>query len=264
VVTATTIRKVIDGREYFYDRGLDIIHSGTLVQGPIYDRTQVVAPVDLCVELSTYCNWSCGNCFSKSQAGVRGVHADVDLVKRYLAERVDQIIRVCVTGGEPLLHPHVESVLEWPRDFRDCAFVLSTNGSVRPELDTTLVEHSWLVAVSLHGMAAAHNAYTASTSFDVVRNRIRSLAPRAVVHIYTVLHDAMTAADIDWILRFRDDAGVAFVRFIRPRPAGRYIGLNDARLIAEVMSRLDTRSGYKATASQTTFLSAKGLQRLTN
>ena len=112
------------------------------------------------------------------------------------------MIRVCLTGGEPLLHSRIQDLLKWPTLFQDLGFVLSTNATVRPDLDSQVVDNRWLMAISLHGGKDAHNAYTRSGSFLPVTNRIEALAKRTTVHLYSVIHDGMKTEDIEWLIRF--------------------------------------------------------------
>jgi len=258
------IRKTIAGQDYFYDRVHDVVYRGDYQYRHPYDRTQVNTPVDLCIELTTFCNMTCRNCFSNSAESQAGVHAVWPGVLAYIRECADQLIRVCVTGGEPMLHPDIESVLRLPEEMQDCGFVLSTNGTPRPDLDEVLINQGWLVAISLHGTKDAHNVYTASGSFDKVVSRIHKLARILVVHIYTVLHEKMTRKDLLWLFRFRDEAGVAFLRFMTPRPFGRYEPLRDLGLIQEVACMLDERSGLKTDPSLTHFISVNREHRRTH
>jgi molybdenum cofactor biosynthesis enzyme MoaA len=258
------IRKSIDHTDYCYNRQLDIIYTRDYECRPTYNRTQVDTPVDLCIELTTYCNSACHNCFSRSVYGQRGRHMPADAVISLVRACRSEIIRVCITGGEPLLHPQIERVLHMPAIFPDCGFVLSTNGTIRPELDDVLVDQSWLVAISLHGRANAHNIYTAADSFDRAVSSINRLSSRTIVHIYSVLHSGMTMDDILWLFKLRDESGASFLRFITPRPFGRYTPFDSCRLLEMIASLLDEKSGIKTASSRTRFLSADGQLRMTN
>jgi sulfatase maturation enzyme AslB (radical SAM superfamily) len=260
-----TLQKLIAGHEYTYDQRLDIISSGTPRPSSVYDRTQGVSrPVDLCVELTTYCNFTCANCFSSSVRGQKGIHAEIDVVEEEIRSAMPHIIRVCLTGGEPLLHPAIERLLSFPATYQDCGFVLSTNGAARVDLFPAIQAAPWLVAISLHGPKEVHNTYTKSSGFQKAERSVRQLAATNVVHLYCVLNDLLSESHLDWLLRFRDDAGAAFLRFIVPRPFGRYRPLQNVGLIMAVEERLDERSGLKTSASLTAFISADLIKRRTN
>lgn len=257
------LRRVIRGVQYQYDRVFDVIAEGDPVYGPLYDRTQVSTPVDLCVELTTQCNFACRNCFSESARGLAGRHARAATIREHVEAGANETIRVCVTGGEPLLHPDVASVLELPARLPELGFVLSTNGTARRDLDGLIRDHRWLVALSLHGTKRRHDAYTATVSWDRVVRRAQALASTNVVHFYCVLSDDFTEADALTVLRTRDEVGAAFVRFILPRPGGRFTLLQRGDVVDGLVGLLDGRAALKTTASRTHFLSAAGLQRAT-
>jgi sulfatase maturation enzyme AslB (radical SAM superfamily) len=258
----STLRKIIDGTQYSYHKRVDTIYRDILSCGSRYDRTQVEKPVDICVELTTFCNFTCRNCFSDSAKGQTGHHVDAEAVMDYLTSHRDEFIRISFTGGEPMLHPTISSLLRLPEHIQDCAFVITTNGVIRRDLDDILIGNEWLVAISLHGNKSTHDRYSVSYSHEKVVNRIASLAPETVVHIYSVLHDAMRTDDIEFLFKLRDESGAAFLRFIEPRPHGRFEPLTNETLIREVERRLDERSGLKSTSSLTRFITAAGDLRL--
>jgi len=262
VVSQNIFRKVIRGVEVLYESKLDIISYGNPsgIRSP-FNRTQVCQSFDLCAEITTKCNLACQNCFSDSFKGKYGIHLGYQSVYALLRQRYAELIRFCITGGEPFMHPEIESFLEIPRDFPGLGHVISTNGTLRADLDDSLIRNGWLVAISLHGRQESHNLYSGCDSFDIVRRRIESLAARTRVHIYCVLHDALTIEDVDWIFQFRDDTGAMFLRFIIPREFGRYRPLHAPTKIDEIATRLDECSGLKVEASKTSLLGVSGLVR---
>jgi molybdenum cofactor biosynthesis enzyme MoaA len=189
---------------------------------------------------------------------------DIAAAERAVHAAMPSILRVCITGGEPLLHPHVEQILDWPSRYPDRGFVLSTNATGSVELLQQVQDHPWLVAVSLHGPREPHNRYTCSDLFDRVTDAILRLTQTNVVHLYCVLNDCLNEEDIDWLFRFRNDAGVAFLRFIVPRTYGRCRPLTRLGLIEATRARLDRHSGLKITSSLTDFLSVDFDRRRTS
>jgi molybdenum cofactor biosynthesis enzyme MoaA len=258
MVSPRTIQKDIDGTTYRYDRWLDIIFSEPYTLGVPFSRTQTARVVDLCLEVTTWCNFACENCFSRSHPAKTGRHLPVGEALSVVQSRQADIVRVCVTGGEPLMHPDIEDILLFPAQFAECGFVLTTNGSLRKDLDPLIAANEWLTAVSLHGRKQAHERYTGSNSFDLVTSRIKSLARRAVVHIYSVVHDSISRGDVDYLFSFRDEVGARFLRFMVPRPHGRYQPLTTRGALDHVCERLDARSGLKMAKSGTTLLTVDG------
>lgn len=258
------IQKLIEGSQYSYNRKLDRIsleineHNGSA-------RNCLQSRVDLCYEITTACNLSCLNCFSCSNVNdTKNKFASLDRLKNSLLEFAPQIIRVCISGGEPLLHPSFERILEYPNEFGDCGFVLATNGSLRPELDKIILANNWSIAISLHGMSHAHNMYTKSQSFKAVVERVSRLSARGIVHIYTVLHDCLSFDDIDWLFKFRDDVGACLLRFTKPRPFGRYQRFTNMPILQYIQERLDDHSVIITHSSNTIFIDVDGVKRSTN
>ncbi|TKB26066.1 radical SAM protein [Desulfopila sp. IMCC35006] len=259
----SSFRKLIQGIEVCYDPDLDIISQDRLSrQFTSLNRTQVQGTFDLCAEITTWCNLFCQNCFSSSMARKQGIHLEYQKVHSVLLSKKKELVRFCITGGEPFLHPNIENFLTLPNEFSDLGCVLTTNGTLRPELDVSLIANNWLIAVSLHGREDAHNAYCGFDSFQVVRKRIESLAGYTRVHVYCVIHDGLTIEDIEWMLKFRSESGAKFLRFIVPRAFGRYRPLYRHSILEEIAVRLDGASGIKLNASKTLFLESSGIIRL--
>lgn len=156
------------------------------------------------------------------------------------------------------MHPDIEKFLRIPSEFPDLGHVITTNGTLRSELDASLIANNWLVAISLHGGKKTHNSYSGFDSFHTIQKRIEGLANSTRVHIYCVIHDALTLDDVDWILRFRSDSGVKFVRFIIPRAFGRHRPLRKRSMLDDIEARLDSTSGIKIEASKTAFMEVSG------
>ena len=253
---------MIHGRTYRYHRLLDLIYYDSWELGAELVRTQVNEIVDLCIEVTSACNLFCVNCFGDCGPHRLGKSMPSAEVVRLQDVHRDAIVRLALTGGEPLLHPEAEALLELPQRFPECGYVLYTNGSVRFDLDKAIIANQWLAAVSLHGRRASHNRYTRSDSFDTVARRIADLAPQTPVHIYATLHEDLTEGDLEWLVKFRDESGAKFLRLIVPRMGGRHGGQADSELATAIAGRpLDQRAAVKRTPSLTTFVTVSGEHR---
>ena len=261
--SAKPFLKTIGNTIYHYDPLLDVISEGSPYFTFPFERTQVTATVDLCVEISTWCNLTCANCFSNSRRNIRGSHLPFSKVHRYLESRYSSIIRLSLTGGEPFMHPEIKTFLKLPEELPELVYVVTTNGTLREDLDHILIHNNWLTAVSLHGYGNTHDLYVGWKCFDSVQKRIERLAPSSRVHIYSVLHDGLSETDVDWLFRFRDESGTQFLRFITPRPFGRYRMLSDNTIMEYVKARLDKRSGLKVSPSRTEFITVQEAIRCT-
>jgi molybdenum cofactor biosynthesis enzyme MoaA len=259
------LRKVINGGVVCYDRVLDVIYQDVVVHTVPFSRRQVLQIVDGCFELTKSCNLMCGNCFSNSSPFRNGREISSEDVRRLLRDEGQDLIRVCFTGGEPFLHSSIEDLLQIPFEFPDKGFVITTNGTVRSELDAYLVDSGILIAVSLHGMERAHNLYVRDNVFSIVMGRIESLLRMGcVVHVYCVLNDFMDDEDLIWIKQFAVDSGVSIVRFIVPRAFGRYSRLQRTELACAARRLADDRCIFVTESSKGMFWSSLGSRRETN
>jgi MoaA/NifB/PqqE/SkfB family radical SAM enzyme len=175
-----------------------------------------------------------------------------------------KIIRNCISGGEPFTHPHIEKILDLPNIFPDCGFAIVTNGTLKKHLDSKLIENKWCILISLHGMEKAHNTYTNSCSFKTVVDRITKLASKGYVNIYTVINNYLQPEDIKWLLKFRDDAGVSNIRFLKPRPFGRYVTFKNETASSFIEEINDDRVRKMSTASNIPFIDVNGELRQSN
>lgn len=257
-----TIHKIIRRRSISYDTVLDVIYEGQYEPRQLYNRTQVDVPLDLCVEVTTRCNLDCVNCFADCGGETPSTDLPLEVIKGHIHHMEHEIIRVSITGGEPLLHPDIQGILELPKEVAECGFVLSTNGTLRQDLDAMIAAYGWLVAISLHGNRETHNAYSRSSSYDTVLSRVKALAPLVPVHIYCVVSNFMTPEDVVWLYATRDATNAAFLRFIMPLPIGRYRETCNAEALRKIEERLDDRSGLKTQPSLTRFLACNGVERL--
>lgn len=117
-------------------------------------------------ELTDCCNLNCQHCGSKCEIGSNTFLplAQIEKVLHSVADAYHpQQIMVCITGGEPLLHPELTEVIRLSKSL-GFPVGMTTNGTLidipvarrlaRAGLDT--------VAVSLDGIGAVHDAFRRS------------------------------------------------------------------------------------------------------
>jgi len=256
------IQKVINGKTYIYNRKNDTI---SLDNGNSYTPKTEGVEVEICHEVTINCNHFCENCFSNSGGkGSSSKFLDFSIIKNNIMKYEKNVIRNCISGGEPFTHPHIEKILDLPILFQNCGFVIVTNGTLGNNLDAKLIENRWCTIVSLHGMERAHNFYTKSNSFKTVTNRIAKLASKGCVHIHTVIHNHIQIDDIIWLLKFRDDTGVNNIKFLKPRPFGRYVPLENNLVSNFVDTIHDDKVKIMSKASNIPFIDVNGIIRRSN
>lgn len=256
---SSAVRKLVDGHTLRHAPSTDTVET----LKPDGSWLPIDGPFNLCIELTTACNMSCHNCFASSSAERQGTFRDANDVFRDIETAAHSVIRVCVTGGEPLLHPEIDRIVGLPSMHRNLAFALSSNFSARPDVDEELASQGWFVWASLHGHRDAHNEYTQSCSFECVTERIRRYSRIGVIRISTVLHDRMSEQDVEWLLRFREECGIPMLRFVVPRQAGRFRPLTSRRLVDAVSSRLDNQAELRFAGTGSRLIDVRGNHRLT-
>lgn len=140
------------------------------------------APLDLQLEITKRCNLSCAHCYNLS-----GARCTAELPWEYIHDVLEQFtsdrIRfISITGGEPLLHPQLESVLKMARDVAENVN-LSTNGTLVSENNFPyIVEYVDTVNISLDApIAEVHDRFrNQSGSFEKAKRAIGKFASKGI------------------------------------------------------------------------------------
>ena len=144
------------------------------------------SPIELCVEITNHCNFSCPVCIA--DAG-NSKNRFLELKKYYqvLQKLRDRIKRICITGGEPLLHPNIEEFISISTQY--CPTVLSTNGYSTMHVQKLSKKYSNLIfAISIHGPSIVHDEYVhLAGAYERALQSLKSaIGNNAIVHVYTV------------------------------------------------------------------------------
>ena len=134
------------------------------------------APFELCMDLTRSCTERCVHCYVP---GFESVHLNLDLIRKVFTEFGDAGgLKVKLTGGECMLHPHFKTILRLARAHDFVISVLSNltmcdDAMVRALRDTNVA----VVQVSLYGATAEyHEAVTRIRgSFNRTISAIRRL-----------------------------------------------------------------------------------------
>ncbi len=166
------------------------------------------------------CNLKCRHCWiePKYQAGERSFPAlDLDLFKSIIEQAKPLgLSSVKLTGGEPLLHPQIQEILELIRA-QNLNLSVETNGLLcTPEFALKMANcKNPFVAVSLDGAEAKTHEWVRSVggcfknTLDGIRNLVRAgLKPQIIMTIMRRNKDQLEA-----MVRLAESLGVGSVKF---------------------------------------------------
>ena len=148
----------------------------------------------LFLELTDRCNLSCRHCGSSCTAN-NHTYLSFEKIREVLLQVADAYeareIMICITGGEPFLHPNVCDIVRFARE---CGFSagITSNGTLIDEETARAVVSSGLktIAISVDGLADSHDRFrNQEGSFDKAIRGIRNLKTNgADPQIITVVH----------------------------------------------------------------------------
>lgn len=143
-------------------------------------------PIELCVEITDRCNFSCPICIASASV-TNERFLSKEKFSEVLIQLKDKVQRVCITGGEPLLHPEIEEFVSISSN--KYPTILSTNGYYSEKVEVLSRNYKNMIfAFSIHGDKDIHDKFV---NFEgAYKNALHSmkiaLANKALVHAYTV------------------------------------------------------------------------------
>ncbi len=185
--------------------------------------------------LTEGCNLACRHCWLAPKLDANGSRyptLPVELFETILAEAKPLgLSGVKLTGGEPLLHPHILQLLDIVAR-EDLSLTLETNGLlVTPEIAARIAQFPRrFISVSLDGADAATHEWVRGVpgAFDAAVRGVRILA-EAGLHpqvIFSVMRH--NVAQVEAIIRLAETLGAASVKFNVIQPTARGEKLHEA------------------------------------
>lgn len=145
-------------------------------------------------ELTNQCNLYCRHCGSECTI-TNTEFLDVDLIRATLESVAKEYkpsdIMICLTGGEPMLHPGVYDVIYYARKL-GFSVGMTTNGTLINRISAMQLVQSGLdtIAVSLDGMETAHDSFrnVRGCFFKAMRGVRHLISAGIDPQILTVVH----------------------------------------------------------------------------
>lgn len=148
----------------------------------------------LFLEITDQCNLSCRHCGSNCTAN-NHTYLPLEKIKEVLLQVVKAYdareIMICITGGEPFLHPDVYDIVRFARR-NGFSVGITSNGTLIDEETANKIVSSGIntIAVSVDGLADSHDRFrNQKGSFDKAIRGINNLkANGADPQVITVVH----------------------------------------------------------------------------
>lgn len=177
-------------------------------------------------ELTDKCNLNCQHCGSAC-TGRNSTFLEYDVINKTMADvkkryGTDGII-ICLTGGEPLLHPAIYDVI---RSAHSMGFPvgITTNGTLIDNMSARQLAQAGLdtVAVSIDGIGEIHDSFRlARGSFDRAIFGIHSLRKAGLEpQVITVVHKN-NYHQLEDLYKFLNKEGIYSWRLVNIDPIGR-------------------------------------------
>ncbi len=178
-------------------------------------------------ELTKQCNLSCLHCASsctpskdQPKLTLQAISGVLQQVKRRYSTKK---ILVCLTGGEPLLHPEFFQIIQ-EIDKQGFSWGITTNAMLLSDhcADEMLSAHMGSISISLDGLEETHNALRRnSQAFQHAVLGIQRLVQRKMPVQITSVVTQKTIHELDAIYEIVQQLGAYSWRILNIEPVGR-------------------------------------------
>jgi len=197
--------------------------------------------------LTEGCNLSCRHCWLQPKFDGEGKEyptLPVELFETVIREAKPLGLNsVKLTGGEPLLHPHLTSLLEIIRR-EELVLTIETNGVLcTPEIAVEIAKSpSRFVSVSIDGADAVTHEWVRGVrgSFELAKQAVRNLVATGTSPQIIVSVMRCNIGQVDAIVRMAEDLGASSLKFniIQPIARGERLYGDDHAPSSEELIRL--------------------------
>lgn len=191
-------------------------------------RSTVQPPkMKVMVQITEKCNLRCSHCFA--EANCIGNEMTLQAVREVLIPQLikNQVIKVTLTGGEPLVHPHVKEITSLLLD-NGIGVSICTNGTlIEPEWVKSLLNYDNVhFNVSLDGMTVqSHGKFRGIKSeeeFNTLKSNISLLGSCGLLNgVLTTPNKYATIDEYVELCKFAKTTGAKYVLMNPLSPFGR-------------------------------------------
>ena len=189
-------------------------------------------------ELTTRCNLQCRHCGSRCSGAGRDLSADS--VRRVLENISGMSPMICLTGGEPLMHPDFFRIAEMVSGL-GFAWGMTTNATLIGKKEAHLLRRAGMaeVSVSLDGLAESHDRLRCrSGAWEAAVSGLRHLQNAGFdPQVTTVVHRG-NQHELDALYAELIRMGISSWRIINVEPIGRACEAGDLLLTPQEFRQL--------------------------
>lgn len=125
------------------------VSNGVIINNRFYPKRNLQSGT-LRIILTTKCNYQCRYCFAEGEKEKDGKITDLESLKKIIKVGKEfGINKIKLTGGEPLLYPHMDELLEYIRKIEIPYVDLTTNISLLTEKNIKLLNKYSVNAITL-------------------------------------------------------------------------------------------------------------------
>ncbi len=181
-------------------------------------RAGLLSPKTITLMITNRCNLSCSHCLTESCSNDIGRPIPTDAIKRLIEEFIRLGVKeVCLTGGEPLLHPDWFEILSFACRKKGLTRIcLQTNGTLLTEDDiAAFCTHDFknlTIQVSMDGATPeTHDKVRGAGSFEKTVKNLKLLSnaylgPQVVVAFTEMQHNFTELPDLIFLV---NELGIA-------------------------------------------------------
>jgi len=182
---------------------------------------KVYRPLSVCWQITRRCNLNCSFCISNSKPDVNLNEMTTKDCLRVIKKLSEAgIKRIDLTGGEPLLRKDIFQLAKYAKD-QGLATVVTSNGTLSPEIYLKLSKNCSFFQISLDGVKKVHETLRGKGNFQKTLNTIYLLKEEKIpFRINTIIHKK-NARSMDNFLKLINKIEVKDIQFIFFAPQGR-------------------------------------------
>ena len=155
-----------------------LLSNGVTIDGVFYPKKNLPSGT-LRIILTTACNYKCIYCFNEGEANKEVRVQSIDKLKKIIHVAKDfGINSIKLTGGEPLLYPHIEELLAYMKDENIGYYDFTTNISLLND-DTIDMLNKYNVSsltLSLNSLEREKYKYLSGTdNYDLVIHNLSNV-----------------------------------------------------------------------------------------